>query len=58
MNFEHQQKSDFIRQYVENIVYNHIDNERCGRKSSLCMFLSQAITNYIYLNCLMNEYQF
>jgi len=50
-DFEHQQVCGFIRQYVEDNVYNHIANrhmpELCGRRLSLCMLLSRAIINCI-----------
>ena len=50
-DFEHQQVCGFIRQYVEDNVYNHIAMrhmlELYGRRLSLCMLLSRAIINCI-----------
>lgn len=46
-SFENQPSYDFIRQFVENNVYNLISNEKNAKflwmKIGICMFLNQRI---------------
>lgn len=57
-SFEHQQICGFIRQYVEDNVYNHIANEEHARslwKKIESLYASKSGNNKLYLlNSLMN----
>lgn len=57
-SFEHQQVCGFIRQYVEDNVYNHIANEEHARslwKKIESLYASKSGNNKLYLlNSLMN----
>jgi len=57
-DFEHQQVRGFIRQYVEDNVYNHISNETRARplwEKIESLYASKSSNNKLYLlNCLMN----
>jgi len=56
--FEHQQVSGFIRQYVEDNIYNHIANEEDAKslwKKIEILYASSTGNNKLYLlNSLMN----
>ena len=57
-DFEHQQVCGFIRQYVQDNVYNHIVNETHARtlwEKIESLYASKSGNNKLYLlNCLMN----
>nr|KYP56587.1 Retrovirus-related Pol polyprotein from transposon TNT 1-94 [Cajanus cajan] len=57
-DFEHQQVCGFIRQFVEDNVYNHIANETHARalwEKIESLYASKSRNNKLYLlNCLMN----